>query len=89
MGKPMPPIKQVRFSVSLPPWFNDKLELWAAIKGTSRAGLAANILQARIEANWAAIEADLDAIAKSLDMTRSELEAAWLSPEPHHHHTVE
>lgn len=68
----------VRFSVGLPEWYERKLRLWAALKGTNRATLAANIVQARIEANWSDVERELDAIAKHLSITREELEDKWL-----------
>jgi len=74
----MPTNKPVRFSVSLPDWFERKLCLWASSKGTSRAALASNILQARIEANWDNIEKDMKSIANYHGMTVQELEAEWL-----------
>lgn len=69
----------VRFSVSLPAWFERKLCLWASVKGTSRAALASNILQARIEANWSDIQDDIESIAEFYGMTAQELEAEWLN----------
>ena len=69
----------VRFSVSLPDWFERKLRLWAKLKGTNRATLTANVVQARIEANWSDIEKELEAIAKYQGKTLEELEAEWLN----------
>ena len=69
----------VRFSVSFPEWFERKLRLWAKLKGTNRATLTGNIVQARIEANWADVEKEIEAIAKHQGKTLSELEAEWLN----------
>ena len=60
---------QIKFTIQLPPWFDRKLRLWAFIKGTSRAALASNILQNRIEANREEIEKSLAEIAKDEDTT--------------------
>lgn len=68
----------VRFGVSLPEWYHRKLVPWAKLKGTNRATLAANILQARIEANWETIEKELDIIAAHQGVTRAELGQQWL-----------
>ena len=68
----------VRYGVTLPEWYERKLRLWAALKGTNRATLTANIVQARIEANWPAIEKELDEIASYQGKTKAELEAEWL-----------
>jgi hypothetical protein len=65
--------------VSLPEWWERKLRLWAKLKGTNRATLTANLVQARIEANWADIEKDIEAIATYQGKTRGELEAEWLN----------
>ena len=69
----------VRYSVSLPEWWERKLRLWAKLKGTNRATLTANLVQARIEANWPDIEKDIEAIATYQGKTRAELEAEWLN----------
>jgi len=45
-----------RFPIKLPPWHEKRLILWAWCKGTSKTGLAQNILQARVEANEDLIE---------------------------------
>lgn len=71
----------VRFSVSLPDWYERKLRLWAALKGTNRATLAGNILQARVEANWVDVDREIDAVAEHLGYSREELEASWLQEE--------
>ena len=68
-----------RIGVSLPDWYERKLKLWAKLKGTNRANLSANLIQARIETNWEAIEKDLDEIAQRRGMSRAELEAEWLN----------
>ena len=68
-----------RFSISLPDWYHHKLKLWAALKGTNRATLAANIVQARIEANWETVERDIEAFARHRGITVEELEAELLN----------
>lgn len=68
----------VRFGVSLPDWYHRKLVLWAKLKGTNRATLAANIVQNRIEANWAEVEKELRAIAQYQGVTYEELVEQWL-----------
>jgi len=40
-----------RFPINLPPWHEKRLIWWAAMKRTSKTGLAQNTLQARVEAN--------------------------------------
>jgi len=72
----MPPRQ---FSVRLPDWYYQKLTLWARYKGTAPATLAANIIQARIEANWPQIEADLEALAKEREISVEELKAEFLN----------
>jgi hypothetical protein len=68
----------VRFTIGLPDWYHRKLVLWAKLKGTTRATLAANIVQNRIEANWPEIERELEAIAKYQGLTLDELIEQWL-----------
>lgn len=75
MDEWMAPIK---FGIQLPDWYERRLRLWAAWKGTTRATLAANILQARIEANWEQVDRDLDDLAKQQGKTRAELETEML-----------
>lgn len=72
-------LEMVRFGVSLPDWYHRKLILWAKLKGTNRATLTANIVQARIEANWDTIEKELEAIAKHQGKTYEELVNEWLN----------
>ena len=67
-----------RFAVTLPDWYHRKLLLWAKLKGTNRATLAMNIVQARIEDNWPEIEKELESIANYQGITKEELEAKWL-----------
>lgn len=68
----------VRIGITLPEWYERKLVLWAKIKGTNRATLISNIVQARIEANWEQIEKDLQSIADYRGVTTDELIAEWL-----------
>lgn len=70
-----------RFQVTLPDWYHRKLQLWAKLKGTNRATLAANIVQARIEANWPDIDKEISTIAAYEGSSREELEAKWLDDE--------
>lgn len=63
----------IRFNVSLPPWYDIDLELWAWVKGTNRASLASNILQARIEANKLLVKEQLEEIARDNEITLEEL----------------
>lgn len=74
-------VSPIRFVVQLPPWFNRKLKLWAKVKGQPRATLAANILQARVEANWPEVDKELDAIAEEMGIDRKQLESEWLNGE--------
>ena len=69
----------IKFSIQLPPWFERRLRLWAKVKGTTRATLAANIIQSRIEANREQIDADMAAIAAYLGTTVEALEKDWLN----------
>lgn len=70
-----------RIGVSLPDWYERKLRLWAKLKGTNRATLSGNIIQARIEANWEQVEKDLEEIAQRRGISREQLEAEWLDEE--------
>lgn len=69
----------IKFGIQLPLHYDRRLRLWAKVKGTARATLAANIIQARIEANWADVEKTLDEIAERGGITREELEAQLLN----------
>ena len=64
----------VRFSIQIPAWYDKRLKLWAHVKGAPRAGLAANIVQARIEANWEWVDQMLAELASDRGITREELE---------------
>ena len=64
-----------RFKISLPIWYHRRLLLWAWIKGTNRATLSSNVLQARIESNWEAVKEQLEDIAKEQGISREDLEA--------------
>lgn len=68
-----------RFSISLPDWYERKLKAWARMKGTNRATLASNIVQARIEANWPEIEREMEAIAKYQGKTLEQVKAEWMN----------
>ncbi|NDJ19466.1 hypothetical protein [Myxacorys almedinensis] len=69
----------IKFGIQLPPRYDRKLRLWAKLKGAARATLAANIIQARIEANWADIDQELNGIAAEQGISRQELEAQMLN----------
>ena len=69
----------IKFGIQLPEWYEKRLKLWAALKGTSRATLAANILQARIEANDEWIDKQLEAIAQDKGITPEELKKELLN----------
>ena len=69
----------VRFGVSLPEWYERKLKIWATLKGTNRATLAANIVQSRIEANWPDIEKEIEAIARHKGITLEQPMEEWSS----------
>ena len=62
-----------RFPIKLPAWHEKNLILWAAMKATSKTGLAQNILQARIEANQTQIEEMLKDYATDKKITVDEL----------------
>lgn len=72
-------IENVRFKVSMPPWYDIDLELWAWIKGTDRAKLSSNVLQARVEANKDFIKNSLEEIARDQNVTVDELRKFILS----------
>lgn len=63
----------VKFGIQLPAYYERWLRLWAWVKGSSRANLAGNILQSRIEANREQIERDLSAIAVREGVSKDEL----------------
>lgn len=67
-----------RFPIKLPPWHEKRLIWWAAMKGTSKTGLAQNTLQARIEANEQLIEAMLIERATDLGISIDELKTKLL-----------
>ena len=69
----------IKFGIQLPEWYEKRLKLWAALKGTSRATLAANIVQARIEANDEWIDKQLEAIAQDKGITPEELKKELLN----------
>ncbi len=69
----------IKFGIQLPEWYERELRLWAKLKGVPRAALAANIIQARIEANRAEIQAQLAAIAQYRGIPVEELVKEWLN----------
>jgi len=68
-----------RFPIKLPAWHEKNLILWAAMKATSKTGLAQNILQARIESNQTQIEEMLKDYATDKKITVDELKIQILS----------
>lgn len=68
-----------RFPIKLPEWHEQYLILWAAMKATSKTGLAQNILQSRVEANQSQIEEMLSAYAKNKNLTVEELKIQILN----------
>jgi hypothetical protein len=62
-----------RFQITVPELHHYRLKAWAYLKGTNRATLASNIVQARVEANWVDINQSLDDLADLKGMTREEL----------------
>jgi hypothetical protein len=63
MPEPMPN-DSVQFTIRLPLLYERRLRLWAMLKGTTRANLTANLIQARIESNLDSINRDLEELAK-------------------------
>lgn len=77
----MEPDQMARYGVSLPDWYHRKLVLWAKLKGTNRATLTSNIVQARIEANWDKIDEELREIAKRQGKPYEQLIEEWIPSE--------
>lgn len=83
-GTPDPPTPEpmvndpIQFTIRLPLIYERRLRLWAMLKGTTRANLAANLIQARIEANLESINRDLEELAKIEGKTVEELVAEVL-----------
>ncbi len=67
------PNDPVQFTIRLPLLYERRLRLWAMLKGTTRANLAANVIQARIESNLDSINRDLEELAKIEGKTVEEL----------------
>jgi len=67
-----------RFPIKLPPWHEKHLIWWAAMKGTSKTGLAQNTLQARVEANKDQILEMLADRADDLGITVEDLQQLLL-----------
>jgi hypothetical protein len=80
--EPLPPEpmvnESIQFTIRLPLIYERRLRLWAMLKGTTRANLAANLIQARIEANLESINRDLEELAKIEGKTVEELIAEVL-----------
>lgn len=72
-------INFIRFGIQLPDWYERRLRLWAAVKGTTRATLGANILQARIEATRSEVDQAVREIAELRGITPEEAEKALLN----------
>ena len=68
-----------RFPIKLPVWHEKRLIWWATMKGTTKTTLGQNVIQARVEANDAQIEAMLSDRAKDLGITVEDLKAQILS----------
>jgi len=67
-----------RFPIKLPPWHEKHLIWWAAMKGSSKTGLAQNTIQARVEANKDQILEMLADRANDLGITVEELQQKLL-----------
>jgi len=67
------PNDPVQFTIRLPLLYERRLRLWALLKGTTRANLASNVIQARIESNLESINRDLEELAKIEGKTVEEL----------------
>lgn len=63
-----------RFQITVPELHHHRLRAWAYLKGTNRATLAGNIVQARVEDNWRDVDKGLDDLAKLRGITREELD---------------
>ena len=68
-----------RFPIKLPVWHEKRLIWWATMKGTTKTTLGQNVIQARVEANDAQIEAMLSDRAKDLGISVDELKAQILA----------
>lgn len=63
-----------RFQVTLPPWHEKRLILWAYAKGTTKTQLAQNTLQARVEANADQINEMIQSLANDMKVDPEVLE---------------
>jgi hypothetical protein len=66
----------VRFSITLSPYDFRKLKLWAKLRGRSPAAFAAQIIAARVEANFETINQQLAEYARYNNISVEELEAS-------------
>lgn len=64
--------RRYKITLNIPAWHKRRLNEWAAIKGVSPTTLAANILQARIEANHEQIMAMLRSRSEDEGLTVKE-----------------
>lgn len=69
----------VKFGIQLPEWYERELRLWAKLKGTTRANLAANVVQNRIEENREKNERQIEAIARYRGISVDDLIKEWLN----------
>lgn len=69
----------IRFSITLSPYDYRKLKLWAKLRGRSPAAFAAQIIAARIEANFESINQQLEEYARYKNISIEELEASFES----------
>jgi hypothetical protein len=73
--------KNVRYKISMPKWYHRRVQLWAYLEGTDRAGLTTNVMKDRVRANWDGIDKHLNELAESEGITRKELEYRILGEE--------
>jgi len=68
-----------RIMIRLPSWHAKRLIWWAAAKKQSLAGMAQNVIQARVEANKDLIEEMLQDMANDRGVSLDELKQQLLS----------
>lgn len=67
----------VRFSITLSPYDFRKLKLWAKLRGRPPAAFAAQIIAARLEANFESINQQIAEYARYKNISIEELEASF------------
>lgn len=70
-----------RITITLSDYEMRRLICWAKIHGKPKATYAAQIIGARIESNFDAINAQMSNIAKFENISTEELEQRWLQEE--------